>query len=135
MRDLSAVMGFGLLAVFCVLLAQFRRARLAFVVIISVPLAVVGALLTLWLTQIPLNASSLMGCVLLGDPAAFGRGSDRWPRRLDVRKPHRSAVPRAPGPAPCHASRPRKSVTLLHVERACILSHLVCRRVVEAGQA
>jgi HAE1 family hydrophobic/amphiphilic exporter-1 len=65
LRDLSAVMGFGLLAVFCVLLAQFRRARLAFVVIISVPLAVVGALLTLWLTQIPLNASSLMGCVLL----------------------------------------------------------------------
>jgi len=35
------------------------------VVIVSVPLAVVGALLTLWLTQIPLNASSLMGCVLL----------------------------------------------------------------------
>ena len=65
LRDLSAVMGFGLLAVFCVLLAQFRRARLAIVVIISVPLAVVGALLTLWLTQIPLNASSLMGCVLL----------------------------------------------------------------------
>jgi len=65
LRDLSAVMGFGLLAVLCVLLAQFRRARLAFVVIISVPLAVVGALLTLWLTQIPLNASSLMGCVLL----------------------------------------------------------------------
>ncbi len=64
-RDLSAVMGFGLLAVFIVLLAQFRRARLAFVVLVSVPLAVVGALVTLWLLQIPLNASSLMGCVLL----------------------------------------------------------------------
>ncbi len=65
LRDLSAVMGFGLLAVFIVLLAQFRRARLAFVVLVSVPLAVVGALVTLWVLQIPLNASSLMGCVLL----------------------------------------------------------------------
>jgi multidrug efflux pump subunit AcrB len=65
LRDLSAVMGFGLLAVLIVLLAQFRRARLALVVLVSVPLAVVGALATLWLLQIPLNASSLMGCVLL----------------------------------------------------------------------
>ena len=39
-------MGFGLLAVLVVLLAQFRRARLAFVVLGSVPLAVVGALVT-----------------------------------------------------------------------------------------
>jgi multidrug efflux pump subunit AcrB len=30
-----------------------------------VPLAVVGAVATLWATEIPLNASSLMGCVLL----------------------------------------------------------------------
>jgi CzcA family heavy metal efflux pump len=65
LRDLSGVMGFGLLAVLVVLLAQFRRARLALVVLASVPLAVVGALTTLWLIQIPLNASSLMGCVLL----------------------------------------------------------------------
>jgi CzcA family heavy metal efflux pump len=65
LRDLSVVMGFGLVAVFFVLLVQFRRVRLACVVIVSVPLAVVGALLTLWLTQTPLNASSLMGCVLL----------------------------------------------------------------------
>jgi multidrug efflux pump subunit AcrB len=65
LRTLAGVMGFGLMAVLVVLLAQFRRARLAIVVLVSVPLAVVGALFTLWLTQIPLNASSLMGCVLL----------------------------------------------------------------------
>src|SRR5262249_33736354 len=64
-RDLATVMGFGLLAVLVVLLAQFRRVRTALVVLVSVPLAVVGALLTLWTTGIPLNASSLMGCVLL----------------------------------------------------------------------
>jgi multidrug efflux pump subunit AcrB len=64
-RDLATVMGFGLVAVLVVLLAQFRRVRTALVVMLSVPLAVVGALVTLWATAIPLNASSLMGCVLL----------------------------------------------------------------------
>jgi multidrug efflux pump subunit AcrB len=64
-RALFRVLGFGLLAVFVVLLAQFRRARLAIVVLAAVPLAVVGALVTLVLTGVPLNASSLMGCTLL----------------------------------------------------------------------
>jgi CzcA family heavy metal efflux pump len=64
-RDLGGVMGFGLLAVLVVLLAQFERARLAFLVLGSVPLALTGAVAILWLTDIPLNASSLMGCVLL----------------------------------------------------------------------
>jgi CzcA family heavy metal efflux pump len=64
-RELARVLGFGLLAVLAVLLAQFRRARLALVVVSSVPLALVGALATLLLADVPLNASSLMGCVLL----------------------------------------------------------------------
>src|SRR5206468_4965945 len=62
---LGRVVAFGLLAVLAVLLVQFRRARLALVVLLSVPLAAVGALGTLFITGIPLNASSLMGCVLL----------------------------------------------------------------------
>ena len=62
---LGEVMGFGLLAVLGVLLAQFRKARLALLVLLTVPLSVVGALVTLWIVQVPLNASSLMGCVLL----------------------------------------------------------------------
>jgi CzcA family heavy metal efflux pump len=65
LRDLSRVLAFGLLGVFVVLLAQFRRARLAIVVLLCVPLAVVGALVSLVLTGVPLNASSMMGCVLL----------------------------------------------------------------------
>ena len=64
-RELGRVLAFGLMAVLAVLLAQFRRARLALVVLASVPLAVVGALLTLVASGVPLNASSLMGCVLL----------------------------------------------------------------------
>jgi len=63
--DLTRVTAFGLLAVAIVLLAQFRRARLALAILASVPLAVVGALLTLAVCQVPLNASSAMGCVLL----------------------------------------------------------------------
>jgi multidrug efflux pump subunit AcrB len=63
--DLAAVVGFGLLAVLVVLVAQFRYARHALLVLALVPLALVGALLTLLATGVPLNASSLMGCVLL----------------------------------------------------------------------
>jgi multidrug efflux pump subunit AcrB len=64
-RNLAAVMGFGLVAVLVVLFAQFRRPSLAIVVLASAPLAIVGAVATLWLAGLPLNASSLMGCVLL----------------------------------------------------------------------
>jgi len=64
-REIATVMGFGIAAVLLVLLVQFRRARLALAVILTVPLSVVGALATLWATGIALNASSLMGCVLL----------------------------------------------------------------------
>ena len=64
-RDLARVSAFGLLGVLAVLLAQFRRSRMAVVVLASVPLAVVGALATLAATGVPLNASSMMGCILL----------------------------------------------------------------------
>ena len=64
-RDLARVSVFGLFGVLAVLLAQFRRSRMAIVVLASVPLAVVGALATLALTGVPLNASSMMGCILL----------------------------------------------------------------------
>jgi CzcA family heavy metal efflux pump len=64
-KELAIVLGFGLFAVLLVLIAQFRRARLAFVVLASVPLALVGAVSVLRVTEIPLNASSFMGGVLL----------------------------------------------------------------------
>jgi CzcA family heavy metal efflux pump len=64
-RELFRVMAFGVVAVVLVLLLQFRRAHLAFAILASVPLSLVGAAATLWLTNVPLNASSLMGCILL----------------------------------------------------------------------
>jgi multidrug efflux pump subunit AcrB len=65
LRDLAVVGGVALLLVLTVLAGQFRRFRLALLVIGAVPTAVVGALLGLLVTGTPLNASSLMGMVLL----------------------------------------------------------------------
>ena len=64
-RNLAAVAGAGILLVLVVLVAQFGHLRPALAVLFTAPLALVGALATLWITRIPLNASSLMGCVLL----------------------------------------------------------------------
>lgn len=64
-RNLSWVMGIAALLVLTVLSAQFRYMRFAFLVLGLVPLAIVGAIVGLLLTATPLNASSLMGAVLL----------------------------------------------------------------------
>jgi multidrug efflux pump subunit AcrB len=64
-RELAVVGAAAVLLVMTVLASQFRRLRLAALVLASVPTAIVGALLGLLLTGTPLNASSLMGCVLL----------------------------------------------------------------------
>lgn len=64
-RQLGVVGGFAMVLVLTVLAAQFRRMRVAALVLASVPVAIVGAIGTLLVTQTPLNASSLMGCVLL----------------------------------------------------------------------
>ncbi len=64
-RELAMVTGLAVLLVLTVLAGQFRRLRLAALVIASVPAAIVGALVALLVTGTPLNASSLMGCVLL----------------------------------------------------------------------
>ena len=65
MRELTVVGFMALLLVLTVLAGQFRRLQVAFLVLASVPVAIVGALVALLVTSTPLNASSLMGCVLL----------------------------------------------------------------------
>jgi len=64
-RELVSVGGMAVVLVLTVLAAQFRRLRLALVVLGTVPIAIVGGILALFLTHTPLNASSLMGSVLL----------------------------------------------------------------------
>ncbi len=63
--NLSMVLGFGLLLTLLVLIGQFRRVRPALAVLVTTPFALMGAIVALWVTGTPLNASSLMGCVLL----------------------------------------------------------------------
>lgn len=64
-QQLAIVGAFATLLVLAVLAAQFRRLRLALLVLFTVPVAIVGAIAGLRFTGTPLNASSLMGCVLL----------------------------------------------------------------------
>ena len=64
-RDLSEVLGLGVLAVFAVLVAQFRSAKAALLVLLTVPLALSGGVLSLYACRVPLNVSSVMGLVLL----------------------------------------------------------------------
>jgi len=65
LRQLANVTAVALLLVLTVLAGQFRRLRVAALVLLSVPIAMVGAFVLLFATSTPLNASSLMGCVLL----------------------------------------------------------------------
>jgi CzcA family heavy metal efflux pump len=64
-RNLTIVALAGVLLVLVVLVAQFGALRPAIAVLLTTPLALVGALAALWLSGTQLNASSLMGCVLL----------------------------------------------------------------------
>ncbi len=64
-RELVRVMIIGAALVLLVLVIQLQSLRLSLVVLAGAPLAVVGALLTLWATGIALDVSSLAGCILL----------------------------------------------------------------------
>jgi multidrug efflux pump subunit AcrB len=64
-RSLLTVFCGALAAVFGVLLFQLRSFRYAAAVLAAAPVAVAGAVLTLWLARVSLNVSSLMGVILL----------------------------------------------------------------------
>lgn len=64
-RDLAGVFVLGLLAVLAVLIGQFRAVLPSLLILATVPPALAGAFVLLWLTGTPLNASSLIGLVLL----------------------------------------------------------------------
>jgi multidrug efflux pump subunit AcrB len=63
--QVAAICGFAVVLVITVLAVQFRRLRVAALVLGSVPIAMVGAAGALLATGTPVNASSLMGGVLL----------------------------------------------------------------------
>jgi hydrophobic/amphiphilic exporter-1 (mainly G- bacteria), HAE1 family len=56
----------SVLLVYMVLACQYESLRGPLVVILSVPVAATGVLLTLWLTHTTLNVQSYIGCIMLG---------------------------------------------------------------------
>jgi len=64
-RQLALVVLLGIVVVFAVLVAQFRSAAAALLVLLTIPPAIAGGLVALAATRINLDVSSLMGLVLL----------------------------------------------------------------------
>jgi HAE1 family hydrophobic/amphiphilic exporter-1 len=64
-RDLAFAFGLALLLVYMILAAQFESFVHPFTILVAVPLAVVGAVLALFLTGQGLNTMSLIGVVIL----------------------------------------------------------------------
>jgi HAE1 family hydrophobic/amphiphilic exporter-1 len=65
-RELMIVLGLALIFVYMVLACQYESLRNPLVVMMSVPLAAIGVLVTLFLTQTTLNLQSYIGCIMLG---------------------------------------------------------------------
>ncbi|MFP4622663.1 MAG: efflux RND transporter permease subunit [Gemmatimonadota bacterium] len=64
-RDLAFAFGLALLLVYMILAAQFESFVQPFTILLSVPLALVGAVAALWLAGAGLNTMSLIGVVIL----------------------------------------------------------------------
>ncbi len=63
--NLVLMFGLAVLLVYMVLAAQFESFIDPFVILLAVPLAVVGAMLTLWLARMSLNLFSVIGMIML----------------------------------------------------------------------
>jgi hydrophobic/amphiphilic exporter-1 (mainly G- bacteria), HAE1 family len=65
-RELAVSIVLALVLVYMVLACQYESLRDPLVVMFSVPLAAVGVLITLFITQTTLNVQSYIGCIMLG---------------------------------------------------------------------
>jgi HAE1 family hydrophobic/amphiphilic exporter-1 len=65
-RELTISLFLALILVFMVLACQYESFRDPLVVMISVPLAAIGVLITLFITGTTLNLQSYIGCIMLG---------------------------------------------------------------------
>ncbi|MFS8638828.1 MAG: efflux RND transporter permease subunit, partial [Gemmatimonadota bacterium] len=64
-RDLAFAFTLALLLVYMILAAEFESLIHPFTILLSVPLALVGAILALWVTGAGINAMSLIGIIIL----------------------------------------------------------------------
>ena len=98
-RELVISLVLALVLVYMVLACQYESLRDPLVVMFSVPLAIIGVLVTLFLTGTTLNVQSYIGCIMLGRH----RGEQRHPPGGSSRAPDRG---RPPHPRSPHGSRP-----------------------------
>ncbi len=70
MRTIGALAAVSLLLVFALLYSRYRSALFALVIMGSVPLALIGAVVALWLAGQPLSVASMIGFVTLTGIAA-----------------------------------------------------------------
>jgi len=64
--ELMMTLGMALVLVYMVLACQYESLRDPVVVMLSVPMAIIGVLVTLFLTETTLNIQSYIGCIMLG---------------------------------------------------------------------
>jgi len=64
--ELTVSLILALVLVFMVLACQYESFRDPIIVMVSVPLAIIGVLITLFLTNTTLNLQSYIGCIMLG---------------------------------------------------------------------
>ncbi|MBI1371752.1 MAG: MMPL family transporter [Phycisphaera sp.] len=65
-NELIVSLGLALVLVYMVLACQYESLRDPVIVMVSVPMAAIGVLLTLFLTDTTLNVQSYIGCIMLG---------------------------------------------------------------------
>ncbi|MBN2807929.1 MAG: efflux RND transporter permease subunit [Deltaproteobacteria bacterium] len=65
-KELTVSLVLALLLVFMVLACQYESLKDPLIVMLSVPLAAIGVLVTLFLTRTTLNLQSYIGCIMLG---------------------------------------------------------------------
>lgn len=65
-EQLMISLGLALLLVYMVMAAQYESLRDPLVVMFSVPLAAIGVILTLFITDTTMNLQSAIGCIMLG---------------------------------------------------------------------
>jgi HAE1 family hydrophobic/amphiphilic exporter-1 len=65
-REMGVSLVLALVLVYMVLACQYESLRDPVIVMISVPLAAIGVILTLFITETTLNVQSYIGCIMLG---------------------------------------------------------------------
>jgi cobalt-zinc-cadmium resistance protein CzcA len=71
MKRLSLVVPISLLLIFILLFDAFKSFKLAFLILVNVPLALIGGFIALWIFGIPLSVSAAIGFIALSGQAVL----------------------------------------------------------------